>query len=352
MFATTTRLASVFALATVSLGSLGTVACSASGGSSPSNVRGSGGSGNNGSGASSGLSTGPDLGLSGNSGSDPQMCGAVLPVTYRDFKGSGEQGGHPDFELSARGVYDGNNHLFMGWNDIGCGLIEPTLGPDRKPLFYGGPPTTNGDFPALGGDIGKLRRVVNGPGCATKDNPNATGICNIGTCVPWDFMPPTYDIQSATTFNQWYNTTAGVNQEISQSITLAETAPGSGIFVYDTAAFFPLDGMGFGSTPGQTHNYHFTTEIHVLFEYQAKQVFTFRGDDDLWIFVNGKLALDVGGAHQALEGTINFDAQAAALNIAVGGQYQMDIFHAERQTTASNFRIETNIRCFQPGPVK
>ena len=86
--------------------------------------------------------------------------------------------------------------------------------------------------------------------------------------------------------------------------------------------------------------------------HQAKQVFTFRGDDDLWIFVNGKLALDEGGAHQALQGSIDFDAQAAALGISAGGQYQMDIFQAERQTTESNFRIETNIRCFQPAPVK
>ena len=197
-----------------------------------------------------------------------------------------------------------------------------------------------------------MRRVVSGPGCYTAQNPNPTGICNVGTCEPWSFMPPTYDIKSAMTFNQWYNTTAGVNQEIQGMLTLTETPAGSGIYVYDTNAFFPLDGMGFGTTPGQTHNYAFTTEIHVLFEYQAKQVFTFRGDDDLWIFVNGKLALDEGGAHQALQGSIDFDAQAAKLGIAVGSTYQMDIFQAERQTTESNFRIETNIRCFQPVVVK
>jgi fibro-slime domain-containing protein len=86
----------------------------------------------------------------------------------------------------------------------------------------------------------------------------------------------------------------------------------------------------------------------VIFTYQAGQVFTFRGDDDLWIFVNGKLALDVGGLHQALEGTLAFDAKAAELGISAGGRYQMDIFHAERQTAESNFRIETNISCFEP----
>ena len=117
------------------------------------------------------------------------------------------------------------------------------------------------------------------------------------------------------------------------------------IKIFDSNAFFPIDGQGFGNTPGQPHNFHFTTEIHLKFKYEAGQKFTFRGDDDLWIFVNKKLALDVGGSHQALLGTIDFDAQAALLGITAGGEYQMDIYHAERQTTESNFRIETNISC-------
>ena len=160
-----------------------------------------------------------------------------------------------------------------------------------------------------------------------------------------------YSIKDGNSFAQWYNTTANVNQEIPGQLTLTETPAGSGISMYDSTAFFPIDGKGFGNTPGQTHNYSFTTEIHVTFTYQAKQKFTFRGDDDLWIFVNHKLALDVGGQHQALEGTIDFDLQAAALGITVGSSYSMDIFHAERQTTDSNFRIETNITCFVPSMV-
>lgn len=350
MFAATTRLASVFVLASASLSAL---ACSATGNPPSSGVNnGAGGLGSAGA-APINVGGGFNVNLGGASGSDPEKCGAVLPVTYRDFKGAGEPGGHPDFELSARGVKDSSGNLYKGWNDVGCGMVEPMLGADRKPIFYGGPPTTNGNmFPSVGGNIGKLRRVVAGAGCYTAQNPMPVGICNVGTCVPWDFMPPTYEIQSGSSFGQWFTTTAGVNQEVSLSLTLTETAPDSGIFVYDTNAFFPLDGMAFGTTPGQTHNFHFTTEIHVLFEYKAKQVFTFRGDDDLWIFVNGKLALDVGGAHQALQGSIDFDAQAATLGINVGGRYQMDIFQAERQTTESNFRIETNIRCFEPAPVK
>jgi fibro-slime domain-containing protein len=87
-----------------------------------------------------------------------------------------------------------------------------------------------------------------------------------------------------------------------------------------------------------------------MFTYVAGQTFTFRGDDDMWIFVNDSLALDLGSMHIAWEGSIDFDEQATALGITPGGMYRMDIFHAERHTSDSNFRIETNIGCFRPAP--
>ncbi len=124
----------------------------------------------------------------------------------------------------------------------------------------------------------------------------------------------------------------------------------AGLFVFDDSNFFPLDDAGFGNE-GNPHNFHFTTEIHTAFTYKGGEVFTFRGDDDVWVFVNRKLALDIGGTHQAVSATIDFDAQAATLGLVKGNTYAFDVFHAERHTVESNFRIVTSIECFIEGGI-
>lgn len=155
---------------------------------------------------------------------------------------------------------------------------------------------------------------------------------------------PTSVTSGKEAFDQWFRDVPGVNIRQDGSLPLSQQGDR---WVYDSSAFFPLDGQGFDNQ-GREHNFHFTSEIHGSFVYSGHEVFTFRGDDDVWVFVNKRLAVDLGGVHAAATATIDFDAQAANLGITPGNRYSLDIFQAERHTSGSTFRVETTIECLVP----
>lgn len=173
------------------------------------------------------------------------------------------------------------------------GMVAATLGADKKPVYAGNPVT-----------------------------PSTTGKAN---------------------FDQWFRDVDGVNLALPVKLTLSEQ--GNGIFGYDNQAFFPIDGQGFGNE-GFPHNFHFTFELHTQFIYKGFEVFEFSGDDDLWVYVNGKLAIDLGGIHGNLAGSVDMPARAAELGLVVGKIYPLDLFFAERHSTESHFKVQTTIGSF------
>jgi fibro-slime domain-containing protein len=206
-------------------------------------------------------------------------CGTTLIGIVRDFTGHDDGG-------PRAGHPDFENYC--------CGddkrIVTNTLGGDRKPVYRGNSVSTHGQ-PA---------------------------------------------------FDQWYRNVSGVNLPYFIAIDFQETDPAHHIFSFHSSAFFPVDDQGFGNF-GRDHNFHFTTELHTQFRYGGGETFTFTGDDDVFVYVNGHLGINLGGVHGAENASIDLDASAAEFGITTGNVYDLDFFQAERHTTESNFRIETTM---------
>ncbi|EFA82287.1 PA14 domain-containing protein [Heterostelium album PN500] len=119
------------------------------------------------------------------------------------------------------------------------------------------------------------------------------------------------------------------------------------IYVYNNQNFFPIDGKGFDVDPakriynnnGVYHNYHFCMRMSTLFTYKGFEVFNFVGDDDVWVFINNKLAIDLGGVHTPAAGSVD----TRTLGLTIGQNYNFDLFFCERQRVGSTIKIETNL---------
>jgi len=156
-------------------------------------------------------------------------------------------------------------------------------------------------------------------------------------------------VEGESSFRQWFRDVPGVNQARNQSITLVRETNGTKYIFDDTTdaefskigGFFPINGQLYGDYQNGI-NYHFTFELDTEFTYHqgADQIFRFIGDDDVWVFIDGKLVIDLGGVHSRIDQIVELDR----LNWLQDGEtYQLKFFFAERHTTQSNFRMETNI---------
>ena len=150
-------------------------------------------------------------------------------------------------------------------------------------------------------------------------------------------------IASAAGFATWFKDTMGSNLSMVYSIELTKNS--SGVYEYLNDAFYPVDGEMFGNE-GQSHNNYFTYEIAVQFKHKScdGRFFEFQGADDAWMFVDGQLAMDLGGVIPGTSQYVSMDR----LNLVDGRTYTMRFFYAQRQAATSMFRIRTNVDLIVP----
>jgi fibro-slime domain-containing protein len=153
-----------------------------------------------------------------------------------------------------------------------------------------------------------------------------------------------------TNFDQWYRDVPGINFTFPRTLTLHKVGASSPpIYRYSNYSFFPIDNLGWGNQ-GQGANYAFTVEGHAQFTYHGGETFSFVGDDDVWVYINGHLVIDLGGVHPAESADVDLDQIAADIGITPGGTYPFAFFSAERHTVGSALNIDTSIVIQPVGP--
>ncbi len=90
---------------------------------------------------------------------------------------------------------------------------------------------------------------------------------------------------------------------------------------------------------GCRHNYSYAMKVTAQFQYVKGQYFEFRGDDDVWVYINNRLVVDIGGCHNPEKGAVNLDT----LGLVEGETYPFHIFYSERNATGANFKMRTSI---------
>lgn len=278
------------------------------------------------------LAAGLAAGLASTAGAQDGDAYAALPESItltgvvRDFRERSVTGGHGDFERQPNSGF--GQYLQQA---------ADTLDEEGKPVFRSTGHKQSSQWRDRAG-----RNIINSKEYLARLSGDVNGAMatNAGG-----------SLSNAAAFAQWFRDVPNVNVSRQLPLTLVRR-PGTNTYTFNDrtdatysgrGGFFPINGELFGNSRNDSKNFHFTFELatEFVFERGSGQVFTFTGDDDVFVFIDNKLVIDIGGVHSAVSQSIDLDRCTWLVD---GQTYSLKFFFAERHRTQSNFRIDTTMR--------
>ncbi len=144
-------------------------------------------------------------------------------------------------------------------------------------------------------------------------------------------------IDSPRSFRQWFREAPGANISTIHGIELVRNGDN---YEFTTEDFHPVDRQLYGNE-SDAHNRNFTYEISARFIYTqcSGQFIQVAGEGDAWLFVDGELVMDLGGAGTAGQQYVEMDR----LGLADGAIHDIRLFYAQRSVDDAAFSISTNM---------